>query len=423
MARVFFRNANLLDGMGATKPKMTVVLEGDRISLVTPDHQAPRAEQQDEVYDLGGRSLMPGLIQGHCHLAYTNIVAMSDVDLLHPAAYLGIIAAKNAELMLKSGYTGAIGAGAMHNIDVLLKQAINEGAIQGPRIFPCGRDIVATGDSIDCHPSWWKIGLDGLAAICDGPDEFRKAVRTELKDGVRIVKLFITGGHGVTLPANEMMMSQAELDAAVEAAHDRGALARGHVVSKRGIMAALDAGLDVLDHGDMIDDECIERILKNKSFVVPSIYFPYLIAKQMEQPGAPPFPGLDALKRSLEHSLKVVPAAHNAGVKMLVGDDFGAAALPHGDYAKEMEMYVEWAGIPALDVLGWATRNGAELMGMQDDLGTIEAGKLADLLVVDGDPSQDIKLLQDRANLHVVMKGGQFVTKLIDQVHEAFAAA
>lgn len=374
-------------------------------------------------YDLGGRSLMPGLIQSHCHLAYSNIVAMSDVDILHPAPYLAIVAAKNAELMLKSGYTGAIGAGAMHNIDVALKQAIEEGHIQGPRIMPCGRDIVATGDSVDCHPSWWKIGLDGLAAVCDGPDEFRKAVRTDIKAGVRIVKLFVTGDHGVTLPADEMMMNQAELDAAVEAAHDRGVRARGHVVSKRGIMSALNAGLDVIDHGDMIDDECIERIVKQGTFVVPSLYFPHMFTNLMQQPGAPPFPGMDALKRGLDHSYRVLPEAHAAGAKMLVGDDFGAAFLPHGDYAKELELYVEGVGIPALDVLGWATRNGAELMGMQDDLGTIEVGKLADLLVVDGDPSQDVKLLQDRANLHVVMKGGQFVVKSLEETQKALVAA
>lgn len=119
----------------------------------------------------------------------------------------------------------------------------------------------------------------------------------------------------------------------------------------------------------------------------------------------------------------MLPEAHAAGAKMLVGDDFGAAFLPHGDYAKELELYVEGVGIPALDVLGWATRNGAELMGMQDDLGTIEVGKLADLLVVDGDPSQDVKLLQDRANLHVVMKGGQFVVKSLEETQKALVAA
>jgi imidazolonepropionase-like amidohydrolase len=105
----------------------------------------------------------------------------------------------------------------------------------------------------------------------------------------------------------------------------------------------------------------------------------------------------------------MIPKAHAAGVKLLIGDDFGTSAMPHGDYAKELQAYVKGAGIPALDVIGWATRNGAELLGMADDLGTIEAGKLADLLVVNGDPVKDITVLQDRANLDVVMKGGKFI--------------
>jgi imidazolonepropionase-like amidohydrolase len=411
MGRVFFQSANLLDGKQASRPHMTVVVEGDRIVAVAQDQEAPTPSSADEVYDLGGRSLMPGMVLSHCHLAYTNICAMSDVDLKHPGPYLAIVAARNAELLLKSGYTSAVGAGAMHNIDVVLKQAIDEGTIQGPRILACGRDIVATGDSVDCHPSWWKIGLEGLAHICDGPDEFRKAVRTEIKEGVEIVKLFVTGGHGVTMPADAMMMNQAELDAAVQAAHDRGAKARGHVVSKRGIVASLEAGLDVIDHADMMDQQCIERMIKQGTFVAPSLYFPYLLVKQTE--GGATFPGSDAIKRALEYSYRILPVAHAAGVKLLVGDDFGASIAPHGDYAKELEVYVSGAGIPALDVLGWATRNGAELMGRKDELGTITVGKLADLLVINGDPSRDITLLQDRANLHVVMKGGEFAVKAL----------
>src|SRR5277367_3675324 len=117
----------------------------------------------------------------------------------------------------------------------------------------------------------------------------------------------------------------------------------------------------------------------------------------------------DEMKRGLEYSYKMVPRAHAAGVKLVVGDDFGVAGLMHGDYAKELEAYVKGAGIPALDVIGRATRNGAEMLGMKDDLGTIEAGKLADLLVVNGDPAKDIAVLQDRANLDVIMKDGTLV--------------
>jgi imidazolonepropionase-like amidohydrolase len=409
MGRIFFESANLIDGIHPVKENATVVVEGERITAVGTNGDVPKPSAQDTVYDLNGRSLMPGMVQCHYHGAYDNIATLIDIDLKHPPTYLTLVAAHNAELLLRAGFTGAVGAGALHNIDVTLKRAINHGLIQGPRFLASGRDVVTTGDSVDFHPSWWNLQMQGLALICDGPDEFRKAVRDEIKQGVDIIKLYPTGGHGLAWPADVMTMTQAELNAAADATHERGKKIRGHIISKRGILAALDAGVDVIDHADMMDEECIERFIKQGTYVVPSLYFPYMMVEQKRRTGKAAFPGVDEMERGLEQSYRILPKAHAAGVKLLVGDDFGTPAMPHGDYAKELEAYVKGAGIPAIEVLGWATRNGAELLGMKDDLGTIEAGKLADLLVVDGDPSIDITLLQDRANLKVVMKGGTFV--------------
>ena len=409
MGRTFFRRANLIDGINPPRKNATIVVEGERITAVATNGDAPKPAAHDTVYDLNGRSLMPGMVQCHYHVAYDNIATLIDIDLKHPPTYLTLVAARHAELLLRSGFTGAVGAGSLHNIDVTLKKAIGNGLIQGPRFLPCGRDIVTTGDSVDFHPSWWKLQLEGVGLICDGPDEFRKAVRDEIKQGVEIIKLYPTGGHGLAWPADVMTMTQAELDAAADAAHERGKKIRGHIISKRGIMAALDAGLDVIDHADMMDEECIERFIKQGTFVVPSLYFPYMMAEQKRRTGKAAFPGVEEMERGLEQSYRILPKAQAAGVKLVVGDDFGTPAMPHGDYAKELEAYVKGAGIPAIDVLQWATRNGAELLGMKDDLGTIESGKIADLLVVNGDPSADITLLQNRANLHVVMKGGTFV--------------
>jgi imidazolonepropionase-like amidohydrolase len=251
--------------------------------------------------------------------------------------------------------------------------------------------------------------MEGLGLICDGPDEFRKAVRDEIKQGVDIIKLYPTGGHGLSWPADIMTMTLDEMKAASETAHERGKKIRGHIISKRGILAGMEAGLDVIDHCDMMDDECIERLIKQNAFVTPSLYFPYMVVEEKRRTGKSNWSGADEMARGLENSYKILPKAHAAGVKFLIGDDFGTAAMPHGDYAKELEAYVKGAGIPALDVIKWATHNGAELMGMSDQIGTIETGKLADLLVLNGDPVADITLLQDRKNLQVIMKGGKFV--------------
>lgn len=408
MGRTFFRRANLIDGRNAPRKNATVVVEGRRITAVAVNGDAPKPSANDVVYDLAGRSLMPGMVQCHYHAAYANCEHIEDIDLRYPPAMLALIAAKNAELLLRSGFTGAVGAGTLHNIDATLKRAIDEGIIQGPRLLPCGREFITTGDLADVHPSWWKLQMEGGIPICDGPDAFRKAVRSEIKGGAEIIKLSVTGGHGAAFPAETMMMTLEELQAAADTAHGRGKKIRGHVVSKRGIMAALDLRFDLIDHADQMDDECIERLVKQGTFVTPSLYFTYAMAQEHRRSGKTEYFD-DEMKRGLEYSSKMVPRAHAAGVKLVVGDDFGVAGLIHGDYAKELEAYVNGAGIPALEVIGWATRNGAEMLGMKDDLGTIEAGKLADLLVVNGDPVKDITVLQDRANLEVVMKDGSFV--------------
>lgn len=408
MGRIFFRGAHLIDGAHAPKANATVVVEGERISAVGTNGSVPKPTAQDTVYDLGGKSLMPGMVMCHYHVAYDNVATMNDIDMKHPPTFLTLIAAKNAELLLRSGYTGAVGAGTMHNIDVTLKRAINAGMIPGPRFLACGRDLVTTGDSVDCHPNFWKMHMDGLARICDGPDDFRKAVREEIKQGVDIIKLYPTGGHGLAWPAEVMTMNQAELDAAAQAAHERGKKIRGHIISKQGILASLKAGIDVVDHGDHMDDECIDLLVKQGAFVTPSLYFPWMVVEEKRRTGKSAWGGADEMERGLEHSYEVLPKAQKAGVKFLIGDDFGVGAMPHGDYARELEAYVKGAGISPLEVITWATKNGAELLGMKDDLGTIEPGKLADLLVVDGNPAKDITVLQDRANLDVIMKGGQF---------------
>src|ERR1700677_1872792 len=192
-----------------------------------------------------------------------------------------------------------------------------------------------------------------------------------------------------------------EEKAASDAAHERGRKIRGHIIQKRGILGGLGARMYVIDHCDMMDDECIERLVRQETFVVPSLYFPYMVVEEKRRTGSSNWGGVDEMERGLENSYRTLPKEKAAGVKLVIGDDFGTAAMPHEAYARELEAYVKGAGIPALEVIKWATHNDAELLGMKDDLGTITAGKIADLLVINGDPVADISVLQDRKNLDV----------------------
>ena len=213
---------------------------------------------------------------------------------------------------------------------------------------------------------------------------------------------------------------------AATAAHLRGKKIRAHVASKRGILECAKAGFDIIDHADRMDAECIDAILEAGSFVVPSMMFPLRYLGVMEQidleeirplmPGMPRIESIPDLKRRVrgiredfEYTRSILPEAHAAGVKMLMGDDYGTRLLQQGEYAAELEFYVEDLGFDPIDVIRWGTRNGAEAMDAGDDLGTVAVGKLADLLVVDGDPVADIACLQDRDNLLAILKGGLFV--------------
>ena len=169
---------------------------------------------------------------------------------------------------------------------------------------------------------------------------------------------------------------------------------------------ALDLDIDVIDHGDGMDDECIDRIIDSGTPVVPSMMFP---ARFLASMGGSALGFTDSMKSDIDAMAEVLPKANAAGMCLVLGDDYGAIFLPHGSYAEELAYYVEEIGIPSLDVIRWATKHGAELMGRADELGTVEVGKLADLLVVDGDPLADVTVLQDRTNLLAIIKGGRMV--------------
>lgn len=412
MARTILRGARVIDGVSKPANNKTVVLEGNRIASISTAAKAKKPAKGDTVIDLDGKVVMPGMGMCHYHPAYNDVTSAGQIDLEHPPTMLTLIAAKNMKLLLECGFTMSVGAGAGHYIDVVMRDAINAGLIPGPRVFACGRDIVTTGDSVDVHPKWWQLGMDSFAKLCDGPDEFRRAVREEVHRGVDIIKLYPTGGHGLPTDREFMSMGEDEIDIAVRTAHDRGVKIRGHLISKRGILASLKAGIDIVDHGDGTDDECIEWFLKQGSYMAPSLYLPSAMVSAYLGGDAP---YLEALVPDLEQTLESHPEnvkkAHDAGVPMLIGDDFGfGSQMPHGDYAKELAVYPDLCGVSNLDVIKWATYNAAAFIGRADELGSVTAGKLADLVIVDGDPSKDLRVLADRGNIKAVIKDGEFVT-------------
>jgi imidazolonepropionase-like amidohydrolase len=399
MTRLVLRNANLLDGRAPARPRTTIVIEGDRIAAVEPD-----SEVGDGI-DVEGRSVMPGMVTAHFHSTYDELGAKpAPFGAEQAPAYQAVVAARNLATALRCGYTSAISAGAANDVHPSMAKAIRDGVIPGPRFLPGSRELSTTGHSNDTTPWYWDMRTPGAMRVCDGADGFRAGVREEIKRGARVIKLFVTGGHGTLAPKEQTELTRDELAAAIETAHSRGALVRGHITNKPAILTAIELGIDIIDHADDMDDECIEQLVAVGTFVVPSIHFPLTLLS-----GATPGPAwMDSLRADVDRMCEVLPKANAAGVRFLLGDDYGAAGFPHGRYGLEPAVYVEHAGIDPLDVLRWATVHGAEAMGRADDLGVIEPGKLADLLVIDGNPAVDISVLADAERL-VVLQGGAVV--------------
>ena len=428
--RVVFQGANLIDGDNPAQPGMTVVIRGERIEAVSPD-AAFEASPDDEVHDLGGLSLMPGMVQAHFHShfgAFGDGVSAPALGLEAAPAYLSMLAASNAELAVECGFTGAIGSSNGHTIDVSLKEAILAGFVRGPRYLAGSREIVTTGESSDFENNrnfFMQLGQTGLTYPANGADGWCVATRTEAGRGSDVIKISAAPGHGAVPVRDILYPTIAELRACVEAAHKLGKMVRAHAPSRISILECARAGVDIIDHADRIDEECTEAILEAGSFVAPSMlwserFLEFADAWDHDAGQLPVGEGFplspDAARARIrgihddfDYTCRAMPDAARAGVKMVIGDDFGTPIMPHGEYIPELELYVKRLGIPPLDVLRWATHNGAELMGLGDETGSIEAGKLADLVIVDGDPLVDLGCLADRENLKAILLGGSWI--------------
>jgi imidazolonepropionase-like amidohydrolase len=409
MPRLILKNANLLDGDSAAKPGVTVVVDGEVIASVG---NAPVATKPDDrVVDLAGKTVMPGIVSGHFHASYNNITIQPEpLGVERPENYLALVAAKNLKLALECGVTSVISSGAnAGTIDADVCLAIHEGLIPGPRLMPASRGLDAIGGYTDTEKWWWNLGNKGAQLLCSGAAEFERAVRTEIKRGARMIKLFLSGGHAVPEYEGACSLSREELTTVIRTAHARHAKVRAHCAWKNVILEAVSAGIDLIDHGDQIDDECMDAMLERGVFWVPSAFF----TAQMLSPDAALSMAtpeqMAPLRNEFDNVLRRVQQARTNGVRVVLGDDYGIIVLPHGRYMEELEFYVKHVGIPALDVIRWSTKNGGELFGGAIKTGMVKTGYYADLLVVDGDPSADIAVLKDKAKLRAIVKGGAFV--------------
>lgn len=398
----------LIDGNGGPPIKDGLVaIENGKITYAGPRAGAPPIDPTAQQIDAQGCTVLPGLIESHFHATYFNVAQLEDLDIKYPVEYVTILASVNAQLLLECGYTSARSGGCLFNVDVWLQKAIEADLILGPRLATSGREICSMGGLMDWNPDFRKIGMEGLVFCINGAEEAIKAVRALVKDGVEWVKTYPTG-DAASPDINDhhtLCMTYEEMHAVVKTAHNHGLKVTGHCRATEGIKNALRAGYDTIEHGTFMDDEALDLLLSRDVAVVPGLYF-----EQASIDRGPEF-GLsrrviaghqETLEGGAESYRKIIAAGGRLGM----GGDFGFAWNPHGDYAKELLFFVKYVGLDPMTVLVCATRTGAQILGRDKELGTLEVGKLADVLVVEGDVLSDITLLEDRSKFLAVIQGG-----------------
>ncbi|WUH99676.1 amidohydrolase family protein [Spirillospora sp. NBC_00431] len=394
-AAFLIRDVNLIDGHdGRGRPGLAaVVVDGRRIAWAGPAESAP-AFPPHAVVDGAGCSLLPGLINSHVHLsadAGPDFARQLESDTLSLAT---LRSAMMATATLRTGVTSVRDCGAADAVVIELAKAIDDGLIPGPRVKAAGRVITMTGG----HGHF--IGREA-----DGVDGVRAATRAELKAGAPFIKAMATGGvltAGVD-PGHTGLI-QEELAAAVQEAHNAGRRITVHAIGGQGIKNALRAGVDSIEHGVRLDDEALELAVDRGTYLVPTLLAVTSIVAAGTGAGMPPWVHEKAAREAERHRDSFV-AAVRSGLRIAAGTDAGTPYNPHTDLVRELELMVRY-GLTAPEVIRAATRNAAENMDVLHDTGTVDVGKLADLVLVEGDPSADIGAL---ARIRMVVKDGRIV--------------
>lgn len=414
-----FINARIFDGSALLPGTHAVTVKEGRIAAV--------GQQQEDVsadaIDLHGMTLMPGLITCHLHPEFFRFSPAQGQAGERPGKELppGVLMAigvRTCGVLLQSGFTGYVGAGCAHDIDAQLQMAIREAIMPGPRIRACSHHIGTTADLNDSQLWWKRYTTPGIDLFADGPEDLRKVVREEIRRGAQMIKLFASSGRGFN-GRTMRNIARDELAAIVNAAHDLGTRVRAHVCDKAMILECVELGVDVIDHGDGIDEKCIDAMARAGTFWVPSLTYPKILLQL----------GWDndgTIQTQYDNARAMLPRAQQAGVRILAGDDYSGVfrdildddPLDHqvGCYGREFAYYAGIDGLRAEDVLGWGTKNAGELLlDTPGEVGVLKPGALADLIVVDGDPVADLSLLaKPQSHLKAVIRDGELV---LDRLH------
>jgi len=398
-----FKNAFLIDGNG-DEPIVggSVIIDGDKIVYAGKgDNRMFQKYPDAATTDLKGMTLMPGLIDAHVHLSLHGSPTYFNEMIMESPTLAALKAVKKVQRIIESGFTTIRTMGDKGQIDIALKTAIENGDILGPRIRTSGLCLTITGGHGDMFPA--HVEIQGAGRIVDGPVEVRKAAREQIKAGADNIKLMATGGGMSPGPPTVPQLTIGEMQAAVEEANNYDKTTAAHAIGAEGIKNALKAGVRTIEHGSFLDAEGINLLLAKDAYLVPTLAA-FKTLKYGKEGGVPEYT-IEKVRYFETVHTKNLKKAMDAGVKIIVGTDAGTPFNYHGESAYELQCLVA-NGFSEMQAIQAATKTAAEAL-MLKDLGTLETGKVADFIVVQGDPLEDIKILQDVSSVKMVYVAGK----------------
>jgi imidazolonepropionase-like amidohydrolase len=398
----------IIDGTGAEPVSGGLVLIEDGRITYAGRKAGKTWSDSARVIDAEGASVLPGLMDVHVHISLNAPSELQNAMMDRPVGQIAYEVARNLRQTVAGGTTTIRTVSDFAHLDIAARDSIDKGVMPGPHIHPCGKGLTTTGGHGDFMPCWLCQTHGDLSEIVDGIDAIRKAVRKQIRAGANWIKLFQTGGvvdpHG-RIDAEEF--SPTEFDAAVETAKLAGIPIAVHAHNKAAILRSIRAGCRSIEHGMHFDEECAQEAARHGTWLVPTLTVMDRILQFGAEHGVLQATIDNVRERTNKHR-EYVKYAYDIGANIASGTDAGSMLTPHGSAGREVAQLVK-CGLTPLQAIEVATRNTAKLLGVEKNVGTLEAGMLADVIVVEGDVVAQVKQLEEAANMRSVLVGGKLV--------------
>lgn len=425
MSREGFRiDGKVIDGTEAAPIESgSVIVIGDSIAWVGEASAVPeRYIAMDlEHIAIPGATVMPGIVDAHVHTSFGEAQSEEELALYTPVEYRSMLAAWNVRKVLRAGVTSICDPASTYNISANLRDAIEAGLFEGPRMASAGRQLTSHQGLEDAFPSWMEFPVGQAGVLVKSKDDIRAQIRLQAKDGVDIIKVSGSDDSVVSgAPIEGMAFTDDEFQLIADESHRLGKKCTVHARTASAVTATAAAGFDWLQHASFIDSRGLDIVLEKKIPIVPALT---LLVNLLEAAkDTAPTALLDVFQREVDAAVENLGNAYRQGATLISGSETGWSIVPYGEWhTKEMEIFVTHLGLTPLQAIHAGTGAAAVTVPRwADRIGTLAAGKLADVLIVDGDPSKDIRLLQMPSKLKMVMKGGKAIdiTTPIPERHE-----